>query len=124
MTDLDAIEYLQELKEFNVQNQFITPKNKTLGYDTIYQCVFERAIRALKEQMSINDNWIYCGNGQNLPAKDGFYLVSLSEQIHHGDDALAIQKCWFNEKTRAFLNYGKFVIAWQPLPRKYEECVD
>lgn len=124
MTDLDAIQYLKELKEFNLKGQFVTPKNKSIGYDMIYQCAFEHAIRALKERLNAEDNWIYCGNGENLPPKDGFYLVSLSEKIHHGMDDLAIKKCWFNEKTQTFSDYGSFVIAWQPLPKKYEEHLD
>lgn len=66
------------------------------------------------------DNWIYCGDGKNYPVKEGFYLVSLSEKIHHGDENLAVIKCWFNEKSHTFSDYGCYVIAWQPLPRKYE----
>lgn len=50
MTDLDAIEYIEELKEFNSNGEMITPKNKSLGFDTFYQCAFEHAIRALKER--------------------------------------------------------------------------
>lgn len=53
MTDLDAIEYIEELKEFNSNGEMITPKNKNLGFDTFYQCAFDHAIRALKERMEI-----------------------------------------------------------------------
>lgn len=53
MTDLDAIEYIEELKEFNSNGEMITPKNKNLGFDTFYQCAFDHAIRALKESMEI-----------------------------------------------------------------------
>lgn len=49
MTDLDAIEYIEELKGFNSNGEMITPNNKNLGYDTFYQCAFDHAIRALKE---------------------------------------------------------------------------
>lgn len=65
-------------------------------------------------------NWTDCRDG-NLPKEDGFYLVSLSRKIHHGDDNLAVRKCWFNEKTKTFSEYGRFVVAWQPLPPKFEE---
>lgn len=30
MTDLDAIEYIEELKKFNNNGEMITPKNKNL----------------------------------------------------------------------------------------------
>lgn len=66
------------------------------------------------------DNWTYCGDGNNLPEKDGFYLVSLSDKIHHGEENLAVNKCWFNEKTQSFSEYGRFVMAWQPLPKRYK----
>lgn len=65
------------------------------------------------------NDWIYCGDGQNLPKEDGFYLVSLSDEISHGDEYLAVKKCWFNEKTGSFCDYGKFVMAWQPVPKRY-----
>lgn len=51
MTDNDAIEYLMELKEFNVQGKMVTPKNENLGYDTFYECAFDHAIRALRENL-------------------------------------------------------------------------
>lgn len=50
MTDMDAVEYLEELKQFNENGEIVTPKNKGLGFDTFYQCAFDHAIRALKER--------------------------------------------------------------------------
>ena len=55
MRDIDAVEYLEELKDFNAKGKLITPKNETLGYDTFYQCAFDHAIRALKERIDKND---------------------------------------------------------------------
>lgn len=64
-------------------------------------------------------DWTYCGDHSNYPTDDGFYLASLSEQIHHGDQNLAVVKCWFNSKTNSFSDYGDFVIAWMPMPPYY-----
>lgn len=50
MTDRDAIKYIRELMEFNMNGKLLTPKNENLGYDTFYQCAFEHAIRALEER--------------------------------------------------------------------------
>lgn len=54
MTDLEAIEYLKELMEYNRDGLLSTPKNKELDYDTFYQCAFQHAIRALQERPN---NW-------------------------------------------------------------------
>ena len=50
MRDRDAVEYIEELMEFNRQGKLITPNNEKLGFDTFYQCAFEHAVRALKER--------------------------------------------------------------------------
>ena len=50
MTDMDAIEYLEELMKFNRADQMTTPQNKK--FDTFYQCAFEHAIRALKNGLT------------------------------------------------------------------------
>ena len=54
--------------------------------------------------------------------KNGFYLVSLSDQICGDDDELGVTKCWYDEKTRAF-EYGRHVTAWQPLPPRYKKTI-
>lgn len=53
MSDLEAIEYIKELMEYNRGGELVTPKNKELGYDTFYQCAFQHAIRALEERSGV-----------------------------------------------------------------------
>lgn len=52
MTDLDAIEYIEELMEFNRNDEMLTPKNIN-GFDTFYQCALDHAIRALRERIEL-----------------------------------------------------------------------
>lgn len=54
---------------------------------------------------------------ERMPDEDGFYLVSLN--IDTNIDEMKVSKAWFGEKTRAFTEYGKAVIAWRPLPEPY-----
>lgn len=53
MTDLDAIEYLEDLKKYNRSDKLITPQNKS--FDTFFQCAFDHAIRALKERIQAKE---------------------------------------------------------------------
>ena len=62
-----------------------------------------------------NDGWIPVE--ERPPKRDGFYLVSLN--VPTDLDEMKVSKAWFNEKTMAFSEYGKAVIAWQPLPESY-----
>lgn len=45
MTDFNATCYLRELQAMNRENTMLTPKNS--AYDTIWDCAFDHAIRAL-----------------------------------------------------------------------------
>lgn len=65
------------------------------------------------------NNWTYCGDGNNLPEKEGFYMISLHPCIHHDNEELAVTKCFYSERFQSFMDYGRFVIAWQPLPPMY-----
>lgn len=50
MSDVDAMEYLQELKQYNKQGLLLTPQNN--GPDTFWTCAIDHAIRALKERIN------------------------------------------------------------------------
>lgn len=66
-----------------------------------------------------DDEWTYCGDGRNLPKKDGYYLVTLRGR---GVDGNRIQKALFSEEFDYFLDYEtKSVMAWQPLPAPYRK---
>lgn len=80
-------------------------------------------LQATNTERSAEDcggGWIYCGDGNNLPKEDGFYLVTLTHRITDIADML-IRKAFFNEKRNAFMDYGSAVIAWKPLPKPYHE---
>lgn len=55
MTDLEAIEYLEELKKYNVIGKMLTPANHNKGYDPFYQGALSHAIRALQERTGNRD---------------------------------------------------------------------
>lgn len=48
MTDLDAAQYLRELKDYNRDGKLATPQNT--GFDAFWDCAFDHAIRALEEK--------------------------------------------------------------------------
>lgn len=54
MTDCDAACYLKELQALNQENLLQTPKNQ--GFDTIWDCAFDHAIRALLEKQGLSPN--------------------------------------------------------------------
>lgn len=66
----------------------------------------------------LNDNWTYCGDGNNMPTKEGFYLCSLKKEVQAVDE-LAVIKCWYSETYNSFMNYGDLIDAWMPLPQRY-----
>ena len=49
MTDIDAAEYLRELKDAALENKLITGPNPT-GVAAFYDCALMHAIRALEER--------------------------------------------------------------------------
>lgn len=63
----------------------------------------------------MNDGWISVE--ERLPKEDGFYLVSLN--LPTDDCEIKVSRAWFGEKSKTFSEYGKVVIAWQPLPEPY-----
>lgn len=63
------------------------------------------------------DNWIPTKEG--MPKKDGFYLVSLD--LPTDEDEIKVTKTWFVAETNSFPQYGKVVVAWQPLPKPYRK---
>lgn len=63
MTDIDAIGYLQELKEYNRNNMLRTPQNQC--HDTIWDCAIDHAIRALRERAGIPENALSFERNQN-----------------------------------------------------------
>lgn len=65
--------------------------------------------------------WNYCGDGNNMPENEGFYLISLKEEIHPQDDDLAIQICWYSEKLESFIEHAGRIDAWMPLPARYKK---
>lgn len=68
----------------------------------------------------MKDDWVYCGDGNNLPKVEGFYLISLSERLEIPDD-IAVVRCWYNAISKRFSDYpAKFIDAWQPLPERYK----
>ncbi len=65
MTDKEAIEYIEELMEYNRNGLLLTPQNN--GFDTFYQCSFEHAVRALENKFLLEkiadfviNNWHTC----------------------------------------------------------------
>lgn len=50
MTDMDAIGFLKQLKEFNNEDNLVTPQNK--HHSDAYECAFDHAIRALEERIN------------------------------------------------------------------------
>lgn len=52
MTDFDAACYLRELQELNRHSMLQTPQNQ--NFDTIWDCAFDHAIRALLERQGLS----------------------------------------------------------------------
>lgn len=48
MTDLDAAQYILDLKRYNQADKLVTPQNDK--FDTFWDCAFDHAIRALEEK--------------------------------------------------------------------------
>lgn len=65
-----------------------------------------------------NDDWVYCGDGKNMPPKEGFYLISISDKVTK-EEGLKVTKCFFSESFNAFMPYEGLVDAWMPLPKSY-----
>lgn len=63
----------------------------------------------------MNDGWIPVN--ERLPDRDGFYLVSIN--IPTDIEEIKVSKAWFGEKSNAFSEYGKAIIAWRPLPEPF-----
>lgn len=74
MTDIDAIGYLQELKEYNQNGVLHTPQNQC--HDTIWDCAIEHAIRALRERACVPEEALSFSRNQN-----GSITVLLDEAV-------------------------------------------
>lgn len=66
------------------------------------------------------EDWIYCGDGDNMPKEEGFYLCSLDKRVCPEDD-LAVRKCWYSESHQSFTEYAGHIEAWMPLPKRYRK---
>lgn len=65
-----------------------------------------------------NTNWNYCGNGNNMPEKEGFYLCSLNKEAQPHDE-LAVIKSWYSETLHSFTEHSGQIEAWTQLPSRY-----
>lgn len=65
-----------------------------------------------------NDGWIYCGDGNNLPEKTGFYMVT--KEIRETGERFTGKSRFDSEKGwNDPLNFVD-IVAWQPLPLEYK----
>ncbi|HHV09989.1 MAG TPA: hypothetical protein GXX75_06905 [Clostridiales bacterium] len=55
MSDLDALEVIRELKEYNHQGLLLTPAS--VDDDPLYACALSHAIRALEERCGEPLEW-------------------------------------------------------------------
>lgn len=110
MQELEKLlEEIDETIERYGKNPYIDEKATELCYGmTIVKDI-------IRKHMD-NDGWIPVE--ERLPDRDGFYLVSIN--IPTNIDEMKVCKVWFGEKANAFSEYGKAVIAWQPLPEPYK----
>lgn len=68
-------------------------------------------------------DWIYCGDGKNLPKKESWYIVTYkianSKEVSH--EMYFDGKSWVDKDIEENFYVQPTILAWQPLPVPYNQ---